>query len=323
MIKLYKGDCLIESDKIESGSVDLILTDLPYGTMIRTGDTDEDIIKMRNKLKWDLAIEPKKVYEIANRILRKNGKMILFSQEPYTTRLITEQAANIPFNYRATWEKDNFAVALGAKVNMVSFTEDVLVFSKSEDITTNPIKEYTNKIRAFINKKNYDIYDDFKNAGFKKYAVLDTFNSDKARRYNFHTLDTYNNLIELYGIDKMEGFKTFEDAFKIYIDFEDDTKSTFNLWEGNKYKSNILKYKKDYDGHHPTQKPVLLLEDLIKTFSNENDLVVDLTMGSGSTGVAAKNTNRNFIGIEQDENYFNIAKERIEKEEKTPNLFNG
>ena len=305
MIQLLKGDCLIESCKIESGSVDLILTDLPYGNMNTDGGRKLGING------WDLAINPKKVFEIANRILRKNGKMILFSQEPYTTRLIIEQAANIPFNYRATWEKDNFAVALGAAVNMVSFTEDILIFSKSEDITTNPIKEYTNKIRAFINKKNYNIYDDFKNAGFKKYAVLDTFNSDKARRYNFHTLETYNNLIELYGIDKMEGFKTFEDAFKIYRDFEDATLSTFNLWEGKKYKSNILKYKKDYTGHHPTQKPVLLLEDLIKTFSNENDTVVDLTMGSGSTGVACVNTNRDFTGIEMDSNYFNIAEERI------------
>ena len=87
--------------------------------------------------------------------------------------------------------------------------------------------------------------------------------------------------------------------------------STFNLWEGKKYKSNILKYKKDYDGHHPTQKPVLLLEDLIKTFSNENDLVVDLTMGSGSTMVACKNTNRNGIGIEMDANYFQIATDRV------------
>jgi site-specific DNA-methyltransferase (adenine-specific) len=87
--------------------------------------------------------------------------------------------------------------------------------------------------------------------------------------------------------------------------------STFNLWEGNKFKSNILKYKKDYSGYHPTQKPVLLLEDLIKTFSNENDLVVDLTMGSGSTGVACKNTNRSFIGIEKDEAYFKIAEQRI------------
>ena len=82
---------------------------------------------------WDSAIEPKKFMKIANRILRKNGKMVLFSQEPYTTQLIRSNTKYTLFNYRATWEKDNFAVALGAKVNMVSFTEDVLIFSKMND----------------------------------------------------------------------------------------------------------------------------------------------------------------------------------------------
>jgi len=96
---------------------------------------------------------------------------------------------------------------------------------------------------------------------------------------------------------------------------------TFNLWEGNKYKSNILKYKKDYNGYHPTQKPILLLEDLIKTFSNENDLVCDLTMGSGSTGLACKNTKRSFIGIEMSEQYFKIAEKRIYEAETQPKLF--
>jgi len=311
MIQLYKGDCLIESDKIESGSVDLILTDLPYGTVKDLGNSDTIQHGMKGKTEWDSVIDTNEIYKIANRILRKNGKMVLFCQEPFTTELINKAIPNIPFSYRIIWEKDHYANALIAKKAFVNYYEDVLIFSKSEDTTTNPIKEYTNKIRAFINKKNYDIYDDFEKSGFKKYAVLDTFNSDKARRYNFHTLETYNNLIELYGIDKMEGFKTFDDAFKIYRDFEDATLSTFNLWEGKKYKSNILKYKKDYDGYHPTQKPVLLLEDLIKTFSNENDLVVDLTMGSGSTGVACKNTKRNFIGIEQDDKYFSIAEKRI------------
>ena len=109
----------------------------------------------------------------------------------------------------------------------------------------------------------------------------------------------------------MEGYKDFKELKEIDNEFKNKFASTFNLWEGKKYKSNILKYKKDYTGHHPTQKPVLLLEDLIKTFSNEADLVVDLTMGSGSTGVAAKNTNRNFIGIEMDENYFDVATNRI------------
>lgn len=304
-IVLYMGDCLKESDKIESGSVDLILTDLPYGTMNTDGGRKLGING------WDLAIDPKKVYEISDRILRKNGKMILFSQEPYTSRLINEAIPNIPFSYRATWEKDNFANALGVNVNMVSFTEDILVFSKKECTIRNPAKDYTDKIRDFIGKPNKSIFSDFSRAGFKKYAVLDTFNSDNARRYNFHTRETYNNLIELYNIQKMDGFIEYDDVLKLHEDFKKQYSSTFNLWEGNKYKSNLLKYKKDYSGYHPTQKPVLLLEDLIKTFSNENDLVVDLTMGSGSTGVACKNTNRSFIGIELDDKYFEIAENRI------------
>lgn len=74
--------------------------------------------------------------------------------------------------------------------------------------------------------------------------------------------------------------------------------------------SNIIGNKR-----HPTQKPVALLEYLIKTYTNEGDLVLDNCMGSGSTGIACLNTNRNFLGMELDENYFNIAKERIEKRE--------
>jgi DNA modification methylase len=298
MIKLYKGDCLIESDKIESGSVDLILTDLPYGNMNTDGGRKLGING------WDLAIEPKKVYDIANRILRKNGKMILFSQEPYTTRLITETINNVSFNYRATWEKDNFAVALGVKVNMVSFTEDILVFSKTiEDKSEHPLQDY--------------FYDEFVKSGISVKEYCNKLGTKHASHFftkgmqfrvpNEKYLKQLQNLTGLFNIT-IEEVKRKQKEFLEY----NRTKfaSTFNLWEGNKYKSNILKYKKDYGGHHPTQKPVLLLEDLIKTFSNENNLVVDLTMGSGSTGVACVNTKRNFIGIEQDNSYFDIASER-------------
>ena len=125
------------------------------------------------------------------------------------------------------------------------------------------------------------------------------------------TLETYNDIIKSFNINEMQGFKEFAELKEIDNEFKKKFASTFNLWEGKKYKSNILKYKKDYDGHHPTQKPVLLLEDLIKTFSNENDLVVDLTMGSGSTGVACKNTNRDFIGIEMNDEYYKIACKRV------------
>lgn len=302
MIELYKGDCLIESDKIESGIVDLILTDLPYGNMNTDGGRKLGING------WDLAIEPKKVYDIANRILRKNGKMILFSQEPYTTKLINETISNVSFNYRATWEKDNFAVALGANVNMVSFTEDILIFTKTvEDKSEHPLQDYfyDEFIKSGISVKEYC------NELGTKHASHFFTKGMQFRTPNEKYLKQLQDLTGFFNIT-IEEVKQKQKEFLEY----NRTKfaSTFNLWEGNKYKSNILKYKKDYDGHHPTQKPILLLEDLIKTFSNENDLVVDLTMGSGSTGVACKNTNRNFIGIEKDDNYFKIATERINKQ---------
>ena len=297
-MKLYKGDCLIESDKIESGSVDLILTDLPYGTMDTDGGRKLGISG------WDLAIEPKKVYEIANRILRKNGKMVLFSQEPYTSRLTTESIPNVPFSYRMIWEKDHYANALLAKKAPVNYYEDVVVFSKSYDTQClHPLRDYVELIKRYTNYSFSYFLKMTGNQGFYHFMYSDKKNP----QFDLCTEKTYSRLIDVFGIDKMEGFIDYEELKKIDNRFN----STFNLWEGKKYKSNILKYKKDYTGHHPTQKPILLLEDLIKTFSNENDLVVDLTMGSGSTGVACVNTKRDFIGIEMDENYFNIAEQRI------------
>ena len=79
---------------------------------------------------------------------------------------------------------------------------------------------------------------------------------------------------------------------------------------GERYPIDIIKFKKD-SGLHPTQKPVALLEYLIKTYTNEGDTVLDNCMGSGSTGVACVNTNRNFIGYELNEKYFEIAEKRI------------
>ena len=309
--RLFLGDCLIESDKIETGSVDLILTDLPYGNMNTDGGRKLGING------WDFVIEPKQVYEIANRILRKNGKMVLFSQEPYTTQLINEAIPNVPFNYRAIWEKDNFAVALGANKNMVSYFEDVLVYSKNHQKHDfegmHPLRPYFKIVMESIRLNLKQI-----NTKLGHRRAEHTFYIDSTQ-YGLCTEKTYTELIEVFGIDKMEGFKNFAELKQIDTEYRKELlrqmneqhPSVFNLWEGNKYKSNILKYKKDYNGYHPTQKPILLLEDLIKTFSNEGNLVVDLTMGSGSTGVACKNTNRSFIGIEKDESYFKIAVQRI------------
>jgi len=102
MIQLFNGDCLIESDKIESGSVDLILTDLPYGNM-NGADLDG---WNGTKTDWDTVINTDKIMQIANRILRKNGKMVLFAQQPFTTELISKAIPNLPYSYSMIWEKD-------------------------------------------------------------------------------------------------------------------------------------------------------------------------------------------------------------------------
>ena len=308
--RLFLGDCLIESDKIESGSVDLILTDLPYG-VVKMKESAGNYKVLNTAETWDKAIEPKSIYEIANRILRKNGKMILFSQEPYTSRMITEAIPNVPFSYRAVWEKNDFANGLGVNKAMVSFYEDILIFSKNECYEAkHPLR---NVMLKYVEKYGKDfIIDLFLKEG--RYTSKLSARVHASYKFGFNDgmrFDLMDEKMYLYLSDFIEFEHTYQ--WIQSIDFEYKTKfaSTFNLWEGNKYKSNILKYKKDYNGYHPTQKPILLLEDLIKTFSNENDLVVDLTMGSGSTGVACKNTNRNFIGIEKDENYFKIAEQRI------------
>jgi site-specific DNA-methyltransferase (adenine-specific) len=323
---LLFGDCLIESDKIESGTVDLILTDLPFGTMKGLdaepikGDNNRNYVAgggYKKGYDWDAIIEPKKVYEIANRILRKNGKMVLFCQEPFTTQLINEAMPNIPFSYRAIWEKNDFANCLFAKKAMVNYYEDILLFSKNHikhDFEgMHPLRAYFKIVIDFIGLNLKQI-----NTKLGHRRAEHTFYIDSTQ-YGLCTEKTYIELIDVFGIDKMEGFKNFAELKQIDTEYRTELlrqmneqyPSTFNLWEGNKYKSNILKYKKDYNGFHPTQKPILLLEDLIKTFSNENDLVVDLTMGSGSTGVACKKTGRHFIGIEKDENYYNVAVRRV------------
>ena len=292
--KIYNEDCLEGMKRIPSGSVDLILTDPPYGTM-----------NGFNGIDWDFAIDPKEVYAIANRILRKNGKMVLFSQEPYTSRLITDAIPNIPFSYRMIWEKDNFANALLVNKAPVSYYEDILVFSKTHDTEgLHPLRAYFKKVRQYIPATTGEINKALDNVMSSRYFT-------NGAQFSIPVERDYDKLIQVFSIDKMQGFKTFTELKPIDVQFKKDLPSTFNLWEGNKYKSNILKYKKDYDGYHPTQKPVALLEDLIKTFSNEGDTVVDLTMGSGSTAIACMNTGRNFMGFELDETYFNIANERI------------
>ena len=123
-VNIIQGDCLELMKDIPDGSVDLILTDPPYGTMNTDGGRKIGING------WDKPLPTPEMFAELSRCLRPNGKCILFAQEPYTTELITGAIPSLPFSYRAIWKKDSFGNCLGANKNMVSFYEDVLIFSK-------------------------------------------------------------------------------------------------------------------------------------------------------------------------------------------------
>ena len=309
--ELWQGDCLELMKNIPDGSVDLVLTDPPYGTMKGAA-----LDGWKNQTtEWDTAIEPVKIFEQISRVLRQNGKAILFSQEPYTSRLITSAVPSLPFAYRAMWYKNVHANALLAKSAMVSRFEDICIFSKlgHDYCGENPLREYFKLVLDFIGAKSCKEINTKLGHRRAEHCFYVTGKENGSTQFSLCTEKTYQELIYVFGIDKMQGFVPYSELRKVQDEYTAKYASVFNLWQGGKSKSNVLEYKKDNDGYHPTQKPVALLEDLIQTYSNEGDTVLDFTAGSGSTGVACVNTNRRFIGIELDEGYFNIAKKRIEE----------
>lgn len=304
-VNLLHGDCMELLKTIESGSVDAVITDPPYGNM--AGISNPLRPNLKGKHDWDVTLNTANMFKEIDRVLRKNGKAILFAQDPYSTELKTTTEPNLPFNYGMTWLKNDFANALLCKKAPVNYTEDILVFSKTHDYEgIHPLRPYFEAVYNYIGLSKREI---FEKIGQRADHVF----RFKSSQFGLCTLETYYDLCQHFNIGEMEGFKPFPELLDVDRKFKNDLPSTFNLWDGKKYKSNVLEYKKDYTGHHPTQKPVLLMADLVKTYTNENDIVLDFTMGIGSTGVACINTNRRFIGIERDDKYFNIAKERITK----------
>ena len=299
-IRLMLGDCLERMKEIPDGSVDMILTDPPYGTIAGAGLDGWN----EKSTAWDVALAPADFLEHCNRLLRVNGALVLFSQEPYTSRLITEAHGNLPFSYRMAWLKDHFANALIAKKAPVSYFEDVLVFFKKYDtMAQHPLRDYAMRVLAHCGGSLKAINAELGHRRAEHFFYIES------TQFGLCTEKTYRELCALYGIQGQEWFKPYAELKEIDRRFS----RRFNLPEGQKFKPNVLRYKKDYDGFHPTQKPVALLSDLIETYTNEGETVLDFTMGSGTTGVACVNTNRNFIGIELDQGYFDIACKRIEE----------
>ena len=329
--RLILGDCLERMKEIPDGSVDLVLTDPPYGT-IGGGSATIRWKEKGNTNEWDECLPVDAMFSECSRVLRPNGKCVLFAQEPLTSRFVTESIPSLPFSYRAVWVKNVHANALGCNKSMVSRFEDVCVLSKNSGFAfrdfdgKNPLRQYFKSVLDYIGARSAK--DVNKRLGHRRaeHCFYVTGSGNGSTQFSLCTKRTYQELIDVFGINNMSGFLSFKELKKIddrwkesvrqeresyYVRMNEKYPSTFNLWQGGKSKSNVLEYPKDSDHYHPTQKPVALLEDLIQTFSNPGDTVLDFTMGSGSTGVACANTGRDFIGIELDEGYFDIAQKRI------------
>ena len=260
-IKISHGDCLEVLKSIPSDSVDLILCDLPYGS---------------TKCKWDSVIDVDKLWNEYKRILVKpTGVILLFAQQPFTTRLIS---GNYDwFKYNLIWKKNKTTQFLLANYRPMKCTEDICVFSPggaaaASRTTGNMTYNPQDLVPVNIVKKNSE----------KRIGKM--LNQK-------HHLGENNKLIG-----------------------NSEYKQTFT-----NYPTEILEFDIESNTIHETQKPVKLIEYLIKTYSNEGDLVIDNTMGSGTTGIGCVLTNRKFIGIELEKKYFDLSKERLEASLKVSN----
>lgn len=239
-MQLFNGDCLEVMKSIPDKSVDMILTDPPYGT---------------TACKWDSVIPFAPMWEQLNRIIKDNGAIVLFGSEPFSSALRMSNIKN--YKYDWVWDKKSVTGFFNAKKQPLRRIENIIVFYKKQCCYYPIMRKGVKRVKG----------------GCQEY----------------HSLD------KIYGDYKL--------TYKINDEY---------------YPNSVLEFSNaDRTGRlHPTQKPVPLLEYLIKTYTLENETVLDFTMGSGSTGVACVNTNRDFIGIELDDKYFSIAKDRIEAAQK-------
>ena len=240
---IYNQDCLEGMKLIDDKSIDMILCDLPYGT---------------TKCKWDTIIPLEELWVQYERIIKDNGAIVLFGQEPFSSYL---RLSNIKlYKYDWKWIKSKVGNFLNAKNSPMKKYEDVMIFSKGTIANGSP----------------------------------------KLMKYNPQGLIEINKTCS--NVNKSRKGTTIEERPSRQNDY---------IQKFTNYPNNILEFKSE-DGFHPTQKPVTLFEYLIKTYTNECEIVLDNCMGSGSTAIACINTNRQYIGFELDTGYFNIATKRIE-----------
>jgi site-specific DNA-methyltransferase (adenine-specific) len=245
---LMRGDCLERMKEIPDGSVDMVLTDPPYGT---------------TACKWDSIIPLEPMWQQLKRIIKPNGAIVMTASQPFTTTLV---ASNMKmFKYCWVWEKSKGSNFVHANFQPLKVHEDICVFSLGGSAQ-----------------------------GSRTPMIYNPQHKDGK---------PYNKGVGHLDNENLAGGLTKSKT----LNLENKT---------GKRKPRSVLYNKTAEGEgrfHPTQKPVTLMEYLIKTYTNESETVLDFTMGSGTTGVACANTGRKFIGIELDGNYFDIAEDRIKK----------
>lgn len=309
--------------EIPDKSVDMILCDLPYGF------TD---------CKWDTVIPFSDLWKQYKRIAKKNCVCVLFGNQPFTSAMISSNFSE--FSHIWYWKKNNITGALHAKTQPLRNVEEISVFilnqlSKNNEGLHEDLRKY--------------FFDELQKSGWKRKDVDKLLNNRMSSHYftngqqfeipsaeNYKKLQDatgcfqrpYEEIKKEFGGVKIEPY-TYNpqgvrdlDKPKIKVEHEKINNSVYSgvtpktyIQTKTGYPTTLLEVKNVHDTgkkrFHPTQKPVELLEYLVKTYSNEGETVLDNCMGSGSTGVACMNTNRKFIGIELDKGYFDIAERRI------------
>lgn len=245
-VTLYLGDCLDILPTLESGSVDAVVTDLPYGTTV---------------CKWDTIIPFDKMWPEIRRVIKPNRATILFGKQPFTSLLVVSNLDY--FRYEIILKKGRAANFLQAKVMPLMYHENILVFS---DGTINHLSPYDKRMRYYPQMEEGKPY-------------------TKIERHGGAS-----------GITESASIKPG------YVKVNNGTRYPGSILECKSSNANSL---------HPTAKQVEIIEYLILTYTLHSELVLDFTMGSGTTGVACVQTGRKFIGIEIDPGYFEIAKKRI------------
>lgn len=282
-MQLLHGDCLELMKQIPDHSVDMVLCDLPYGVL---------------DLAWDERIDGKRLFSEYKRVCKQNSNVLLFCQIEFA-RYLMESTFASEFSHCLIWVKNNKTRSKSAKQLPLSQYEMILCF----------------RLNKYSNRGNHKALRDYFMKELEKSGYTVKQLKEMIPNYSAHHYFTYQND---FRIPTEQSYRRLQEITGCFTKPYEEIKQEFlsekhNLCTYNPgfLESDILYDTLEERRVHPTQKPVSLLEKLIKAYSNPGETVLDNTMGSGSTGVACVNTGRDFIGIELNQNYFQIAETRI------------